>query len=124
MLHDKIYLLKTFKRLTMNQSINPTALIILDGWGISEKTAYNPTKSTPTPVMDKLMTIYPHSLLHASGKWVGLPDNQIGNSEVGHLHIGAGRRVYQDLTRINEAIDSSEFSHNPVFLEAIHQAKE
>lgn len=107
----------------MNKSIKPILLIILDGWGINEETTHNPIKLTHTPVMNKLLASCPHTALLASGKAVGLPDGQIGNSEVGHLHIGAGRKVYQDLTRIHEAIHSGEFDRNPVFLETIQRAK-
>lgn len=104
--------------------IKPIVLVILDGWGISDQTTHNPIQSTATPMMDELMRDYPHTTLIASGKAVGLPDNQIGNSEVGHLHIGAGRRIYQDLTRIQEAIASGEYSKNSVFLNAIERAKQ
>ncbi len=101
----------------------PIALIILDGWGHREESAHNPIQNAPTPAIDTLLTEYPHTLLQASGKAVGLPEGQMGNSEVGHLHIGGGRKVPQDLTRINNEIKSGEFAQNPVLLEAIKKAK-
>ena len=78
-------------------------LIILDGWGIGKHDHANAIYSTPTPYWDYLLKTYPHSELQASGEYVGLPDGQMGNSEVGHLNIGAGRIVYQDLVKINKA---------------------
>ena len=78
-------------------------LMILDGWGIGKKDRSNVIYSTPTPYLDYLNKTYAHSELQASGEFVGLPDGQMGNSEVGHLNIGAGRIVYQDLVKINRA---------------------
>ena len=78
-------------------------LMILDGWGIGNKTKSDVIASTPTPNWDALIANYPNSQLQASGENVGLPDGQMGNSEVGHLNIGAGRIVYQDLVKINRA---------------------
>ena len=78
-------------------------LMILDGWGIGKKDRSNVIYSTPTPYLDYLNNTYAHSELQASGEFVGLPDGQMGNSEVGHLNIGAGRIVYQDLVKINRA---------------------
>jgi 2,3-bisphosphoglycerate-independent phosphoglycerate mutase len=101
----------------------PIALIILDGWGERQETAYNPTKNVPTPTFDHLMKNCPHMLLQASGLAVGLPEGQIGNSEVGHLHIGSGRKVPQDLVRIDNDITKGAFFRNPVFLQALQQAK-
>ena len=77
--------------------------MILDGWGIGNHGKGDVISSTPTPYWDYLMATYPHSQLQASGENVGLPDGQMGNSEVGHLNIGAGRVVYQDLVKINKA---------------------
>ncbi len=82
--------------------------MILDGWGIGNHTHSDAIYSTPTPYWDYLVKTYPHSELQASGENVGLPDGQMGNSEVGHLNIGAGRVLYQDLVKINKAIDSRE----------------
>ncbi|MBD5234601.1 MAG: 2,3-bisphosphoglycerate-independent phosphoglycerate mutase [Bacteroidales bacterium] len=88
-------------------------LIILDGWGIGKHNHANAIYNTPTPYWDYLLKTYPHSELQASGEFVGLPDGQMGNSEVGHLNIGAGRIVYQDLVKINKAIESGEILNNP-----------
>ena len=78
-------------------------LMILDGWGIGDQGKDDVIFNTPTPYWDSLLADYPHSELQASGENVGLPDGQMGNSEVGHLNIGAGRIVYQDLVKINRA---------------------
>ncbi|MBP3536345.1 MAG: 2,3-bisphosphoglycerate-independent phosphoglycerate mutase [Muribaculaceae bacterium] len=88
-------------------------LIILDGWGMGPHTHSNAIYSTPHPYWDYLLKTYPHSELQASGEYVGLPDGQMGNSEVGHLNIGAGRIVYQDLVKINKAISSGAIYDNP-----------
>ncbi|OGT43062.1 MAG: phosphoglycerate mutase (2,3-diphosphoglycerate-independent) [Gammaproteobacteria bacterium RIFCSPHIGHO2_12_FULL_40_19] len=101
----------------------PFALIILDGWGYREETAYNPTRLAATPTIDALFSQYPHLLIEASGIAVGLPEGQMGNSEVGHLHIGAGRKVPQDLVRINTDIKNGAFFNNPVLIQAIQKAK-
>ena len=85
-------------------SRKPTVLMILDGYGLNEKTAGNAVAQGNTPVMDKLMAEYPFVKGNASGMAVGLPDGQMGNSEVGHLNMGAGRIVYQDLTKITKPI--------------------
>ena len=88
-------------------------LMILDGWGLGDQKKDDVIFNTPTPYWDYLMNTYPHSQLQASGENVGLPDGQMGNSEVGHLNIGAGRVVYQDLVKINRACaDNSEKSGN------------
>jgi 2,3-bisphosphoglycerate-independent phosphoglycerate mutase len=91
---------------------NKALLIILDGWGIGNHTESDVIFSTPTPYWDSLVKTYPHSQLQASGENVGLPDGQMGNSEVGHLNIGAGRVVYQDLVKINKAIESGSILEN------------
>ena len=88
-------------------------LIILDGWGVGKHDHANAIYSTPTPYWDYLLKTYPHSELQASGEFVGLPDGQMGNSEVGHLNIGAGRIVYQDLVKINRAIADGSILENP-----------
>jgi 2,3-bisphosphoglycerate-independent phosphoglycerate mutase len=98
-------------------------LIILDGWGERKDKEHNAIKLAQTPTFDALFAHYPHTLLNASGEAVGLPKGQMGNSEVGHLHIGSGRKVPQDLTRIDQAIESGDFFKNPVLLAAIQQAK-
>lgn len=88
-------------------------LIILDGWGIGDHKHDDAIYNTPTPYWDSLLKTYPHSQLQAGGESVGLPDGQMGNSEVGHLNIGAGRIVYQDLVKINKAIASGSIMDNP-----------
>ena len=99
-------------------------LMILDGWGDGPKDHSNAIYSTPTPYIDSLLSQYPHSELQASGENVGLPDGQMGNSEVGHLNIGAGRIVYQDLVKINKAISSGKIYDNPEIKSAFSYAKE
>ncbi|MEZ8826899.1 2,3-bisphosphoglycerate-independent phosphoglycerate mutase [Vibrio amylolyticus] len=100
----------------------PMALVILDGWGYREDNASNAINNAKTPVMDELIANNPNTLISASGLDVGLPDGQMGNSEVGHTNIGAGRVVYQDLTRITKSIQDGEFVETPALLEAIDQA--
>lgn len=104
-------------------SKKPTVLMILDGYGLNENTAGNAVAEGKTPVMDKLMAEYPFVKGNASGLAVGLPDGQMGNSEVGHLNIGAGRIVYQDLTKITKAIQEGEFFENKALLAACENAK-
>jgi 2,3-bisphosphoglycerate-independent phosphoglycerate mutase len=89
-------------------------LIILDGWGYSDNTIYNAIESARKPVWDRLWENYPHTLINASGVEVGLPDNQMGNSEVGHMNIGSGRIVPQEFTRITRAIEDGSFFENEV----------
>ncbi len=103
---------------------NHFGLIILDGWGIGDKSASDAINAANTPFMDSLLQQYPHATLKTFGEEVGLPEGQMGNSEVGHLNIGAGRIVYQELTRINKAIRDGEFQKNPVILKAFETAKE
>ena len=98
-------------------------LMILDGWGIGDKTKGDVIYSTPTPYMDYLNATYPHSQLQASGENVGLPDGQMGNSEVGHLNIGAGRIVYQDLVKINRACKDGSIMKNPEIVSAYEYAQ-
>ena len=101
----------------------PLVLMILDGWGCSQKTEHNAIYAANTPQWDTWWQTCPHVLLEASGLPVGLPDTQMGNSEVGHMHIGAGRIIRQDYTRINDEIDNGEFAKNPVFIDAIESLK-
>jgi 2,3-bisphosphoglycerate-independent phosphoglycerate mutase len=96
--------------------------LILDGWGLCENTKGNLIACAETPVMDKLMKSYPSAQLAASGVDVGLPPKTVGNSEAGHLHIGAGRRIYSDRLRIDESIANGEFYQNPVFQNAMKLA--
>ncbi len=100
-----------------------TALIILDGFGVNAETKGNAVATAKTPHLDALFAKYPHTRLAASGLAVGLPEGQMGNSEVGHLNIGAGRVVYQELTRITKSIQDGDFFENPAFLDAMHSAK-
>ncbi|CAH0524436.1 2,3-bisphosphoglycerate-independent phosphoglycerate mutase [Vibrio hippocampi] len=100
----------------------PMALVILDGWGYREDNASNAINNAKTPVMDSLWANNPHTLISASGMDVGLPDGQMGNSEVGHTNIGAGRVVYQDLTRITKSIADGEFNQNEALVAAIDSA--
>ena len=104
-------------------SKKPTVLMILDGYGLNEKTEGNAIKLAKTPVMDKLMKEYPFVRGNASGMAVGLPEGQMGNSEVGHLNMGAGRIVYQELTRITKEIQDGDFFKNDALLEAIKNCK-
>ena len=97
-------------------------LVILDGWGIGNRSKSDVIYSTPTPYWDSLLANYPHSELQASGENVGLPDGQMGNSEVGHLNIGAGRVVYQDLVKINKAIADGSILDNPEVKSAFETA--
>ena len=99
-------------------------LIILDGYGLGDHKKDDAIFNTPTPYMDKLMAECPHSELQASGENVGLPDGQMGNSEVGHLNIGAGRVVYQDLVKINRAIKDGSFQKNPEIVSAFSYARD
>ena len=101
----------------------PIALIILDGFGINEATEGNAIKAAKKPNIDSYFANYPNTILDASGMAVGLPDGQMGNSEVGHTNIGAGRVVYQELTRITKAIKDGDFFENPVLLEAVENCK-
>ena len=99
-------------------------LMILDGWGLGDQKKDDVIFNTPTPYWDYLMNTYPHSQLKASGENVGLPDGQMGNSEVGHLNIGAGRVVYQDLVKINRACADNSILKNPEIVAAFSYAKE
>ncbi len=103
---------------------NKALLMILDGWGIGNKGKADVIYNTPTPYWDYLIQTYPNSQLQASGENVGLPDGQMGNSEVGHLNIGAGRVVYQDLVKINKACESGSIMQNPEVVGAFTYAKE
>ncbi|MDR2145488.1 MAG: 2,3-bisphosphoglycerate-independent phosphoglycerate mutase [Tannerella sp.] len=107
----------------MKNSLKPTMLIILDGYGQSDTSYGNAIAAARKPDIDKLFEKYPHTTLEASGLSVGLPDGQMGNSEVGHLNIGAGRIVYQDLTRISKEIDDGTFFENEPLLSAIAHVK-
>ena len=101
----------------------PTVLMILDGYGLNEKQEHNAVAEANTPVMDKLMAECPFVKGNASGMAVGLPDGQMGNSEVGHLNMGAGRIVYQELTRITKEIQDGTFFENPALLKAVENCR-
>ncbi|MBQ2172532.1 MAG: 2,3-bisphosphoglycerate-independent phosphoglycerate mutase [Bacteroidales bacterium] len=118
-----------FTTCTKDEDIKPgepgkkALLIILDGWGIGDKGKGDVIAQSPTPYMDYLSANFPHSQLQASGAFVGLPDGQMGNSETGHLNIGAGRIVYQDLVKINLACEDNSILENPEIKEAYSYAK-
>lgn len=103
--------------------MNKAILMILDGWGNGNHGKGDIVYQANTPNIDKLMKNYPTSQLLTSGENVGLPDGQMGNSEVGHLNIGAGRVVYQDLVRINKEIKENTIASNPVLVEAYQYAQ-
>ena len=107
----------------MSQTRTPTALIILDGWGHGEESEHNAIANANTPNWDALLKTYPNALLKTSGNAVGLPEGQMGNSEVGHMNLGAGRIVYQNFTRINKAVADGDFFNNEVLCNAIDKAK-
>ncbi|ASO08570.1 phosphoglycerate mutase (2,3-diphosphoglycerate-independent) [Salmonella enterica subsp. salamae serovar 57:z29:z42] len=107
----------------MSVSKKPMVLVILDGYGYREEQQDNAILNAKTPVMDALWAKRPHTLIDASGLEVGLPDRQMGNSEVGHVNLGAGRIVYQDLTRLDVEIKERTFFANPVLTNAVDQAK-
>jgi len=106
----------------MTSTPKPLVLIILDGFGHSEIPEHNAIFAANTPVYDRLRATQPHGLISGSGMDVGLPDGQMGNSEVGHMNLGAGRVVYQDFTRVTKAIRDGEFFENPVLTAAVDKA--
>lgn len=97
----------------------PLLLVILDGWGYADTDSHNAIQSANTPNWDRYWKTMPHSLIACAGNAVGLPEGQMGNSEVGHMHIGAGRTIYQDFTRIDKAIETGDFDNNAPFLAAM-----
>ncbi|HPI69011.1 MAG TPA: 2,3-bisphosphoglycerate-independent phosphoglycerate mutase, partial [Bacteroidales bacterium] len=99
-------------------------LMILDGWGIGDGSKSDVISNVPTPNIDHLLKTYPNSRLFASGENVGLPDGQMGNSEVGHLNIGAGRIVYQDLVKINIECRNGQIKNNKVLTDAFAYARD
>jgi 2,3-bisphosphoglycerate-independent phosphoglycerate mutase len=105
----------------MPQRFTLVTLVILDGWGLAPAGPGNAVELADTPVFDRLWRDYPHTTLEASGEAAGLPPGQMGNSEVGHLTIGAGRRLYQDLMRVNKAIEDGSFFQNPVLRAAFER---
>src|SRR5881296_2689861 len=107
----------------MTTTVKPVALIILDGWGVSQKTEANALALARLPFYNSLLRTCPYTMLSASGEDTGLPNNQMGNSEVGHMNLGAGRIVYQDLTRINRAIRDGSFAANPALKDVIRKTQ-
>ncbi len=106
------------------QKRRPVMLVILDGWGWREEAADNAVRQAKTPTFDQLWGSCPHAFLRTSGEDVGLPEGQMGNSEVGHLNIGAGRVVMQDLPRINKAVASGDIARTPAFIGLIQQLRQ
>ena len=102
----------------------PLALVILDGYGLADQTEGNAIRAAKTPNLDRIFAENPHTQLQASGLAVGLPEGQMGNSEVGHTNMGAGRVVYQELTRITKSIKDGDFYQNPVLLAGVRACKE
>jgi 2,3-bisphosphoglycerate-independent phosphoglycerate mutase len=107
----------------MRGAKRPLVLTILDGWGYSPSKEGNAIAAARKPTYDLLLRDYPNTLVHTSGPYVGLPEGQMGNSEVGHLNIGAGRVIYMDVTRIDRMIASGEFFENPVLLDSMRHAR-
>src|SRR5436309_5708121 len=107
----------------MANRVKPVVLIILDGWGVAPPGEGNPLEAADTPVLDELVRTFPTVTVRASGEAVGLSWGEMGNSEVGHLTIGAGRVFYQSLPRVNVAIESGEFFRNATLLDAIAHAR-
>ncbi|MDF0552736.1 2,3-bisphosphoglycerate-independent phosphoglycerate mutase [Kamptonema sp. UHCC 0994] len=105
-------------------SVSPVALIILDGWGYREDTDGNAIAAAKTPVMDSLWAAYPRTLIRTSGRAVGLPEGQMGNSEVGHLNIGAGRVVPQELVRISDAVEDRSLLSNPALVKVCSDVRD
>src|SRR5260221_4868777 len=101
----------------------PLVLIIPDGWGYAPPSKANTISLAQKPNYDRLLTEYPNTLIHTSGRFVGLPQGQIGNSGVGHLNIGAGRNVYMGITKIDLMIEKGNIFSNPVLLEAMKNAR-
>src|SRR6476619_4170728 len=101
----------------------PLVLIILDGWGYSPKIEANAIALARKPTYDRLLREYPNTLIHTSGPFVGLPEGQMGNSEVGHLNIGAGRIVHMDITRIDLMVQNGDFFSDPTLVAAMKQAR-
>jgi 2,3-bisphosphoglycerate-independent phosphoglycerate mutase len=108
----------------MTEKVRPVVLLILDGWGYSEVPEHNAIHAARTPVWDRLWEQCPHTLIKTSGSSVGLPSGQMGNSEVGHLNLGAGRVVYQEITRISRAIRTGSFFNNATLVTAVDTAIE
>ncbi|MCP3662396.1 MAG: 2,3-bisphosphoglycerate-independent phosphoglycerate mutase [Gammaproteobacteria bacterium] len=106
----------------MSTTVKPVVLVILDGWGCSETEANNAIRMATTPIWDRLLNEYPNTLISTSGPAVGLPAGQMGNSEVGHLNLGAGRVVYQEFTRVSRSVKTGSFYDNLTLVEAVDGA--
>jgi 2,3-bisphosphoglycerate-independent phosphoglycerate mutase len=109
--------------MTSSGQKSPFVLIIMDGWGINPRTEGNAIALARTPNLDKIAREWPNTIVKTSGEAVGLPEGQMGNSEVGHQNIGAGKRILQDYTRVSESIRDGSFFHNPALLKAVEQVK-
>src|SRR5215831_2119338 len=109
---------------TMAKRPKPIVLTVLDGWGHRAETAGNAIAMARKPNYDRLLEDFPNTLIHTSGPSVGLPEGQMGNSEVGHMNMGAGRVVQMDITRIDQLISSGEFFRHPLLLEAMQRGRE
>lgn len=103
--------------------VAPAVLVILDGWGYCDQTRGNAIVAAKTPIVDSLWAAYPHTLIRTSGKAVGLPEGQMGNSEVGHLNIGAGRVVPQELVRISDAVEDGSIASNPALVKICQEVR-
>ena len=104
-------------------NVKKTVLVIIDGWGYRQEKQHNAIAQALTPFYNKMLGQYPNTLIQASESFVGLPDGVMGNSEVGHMNIGAGRRVVQDQVRINESIKNGTFFSNPTLMGACDHVK-
>src|SRR5580704_5859130 len=107
----------------MAKQTKPIVLTVLDGWGFRAETKGNAIALARKPNYDRLLRDFPNTLIHTSGPYVGLPEGQMGNSEVGHLNIGAGRIVQMDITRVDQLISTGEFFRQPLFLDAMERAR-
>src|ERR1700745_859509 len=108
----------------MTKRPKPIVLTVLDGWGYRAESAGNAIALARKPTYDALLQKFPNTRIHTSGPYVGLPEGQMGNSEVGHLNIGAGRIVHMDITRIDALIASGELVRQPLLLEAMERGRE
>src|SRR5437773_2770365 len=123
MLHE-CFCLPTLRSHTLAHNMRPFALIILDGWGLAPASSHNAISQAHTPTFDRLYRCTEWTSLEASGEAVGLPAGQMGSSEVGHLNIGSGRVVYQDMVRISKSIREADFFQNPALQRAMRAAQE
>ena len=108
----------------MNKKTKPIVLTVLDGWGYRAETKGNAIALARKPAYDELLRKFPNTLIHTSGPYVGLPEGQMGNSEVGHMNIGAGRIVHMDITRIDQLIANKQLESVPLFQQAMERGRE